>query len=148
MLTCRHVIRPHCFIQYRSEACSCHVMWTETAYFVGKKSKNRLVCKNAFAFGLLWELQTPSKGLLAQLRVCWLRGKNTLPVALPGVQLVREEATLPASSWFLLGSSYAECYGQLLAGLGKGGKLESSIKPEEQTSTLNRRGLQSLSIVL
>ena len=114
----------------------------------GKKSKNRLVCKNDFAFGLLWELQTPSKGLLAQLRVCWLRGKNTLPVALPGVQLVREEATLPASSWFLLGSSYAECYGQLLAGLGKGGKLESSIKPEEQTSTLNRRGLQSLSIVL
>ena len=45
MLICRHVhVRPHCFIL--TEACSC---WLEVAYFVGKISKNRLVCKNADA---------------------------------------------------------------------------------------------------
>ena len=45
MLTCRHVhVRPHCFIL--TEACSCRL---ELAYFAGKISKNRLVCKNAVA---------------------------------------------------------------------------------------------------
>ena len=42
---CRHIhVRPHCFIL--SEACSCRL---ELAYFAGKISKNRLVCKNAVA---------------------------------------------------------------------------------------------------
>ena len=41
----RHVhMRPHCFIL--TEACSCRL---ELAYFAGKISKNRLVCKNAVA---------------------------------------------------------------------------------------------------
>ena len=46
MLTeCRHVhVRLHCFIF--TEACSCRL---ERAYFAGKISKNRLVCKNAVA---------------------------------------------------------------------------------------------------
>ena len=45
MLTCRKVhVRPHCFILI--EACSCRL---ELAYFAGKISKNRLVCKNAVA---------------------------------------------------------------------------------------------------
>ena len=44
-LTCRHILeRPHCFML--SEACSCRL---ELAYFAGKTSKNRLVCKNAVA---------------------------------------------------------------------------------------------------
>ena len=43
MLTCRHLhVRPHCCVL--SETCSCRL---ELAYFVGKISKNRLVCKNA-----------------------------------------------------------------------------------------------------
>ena len=42
---CRHVhVRPHYFIL--TEACS---RWLELAYFAGKISKNRLVCKNAVA---------------------------------------------------------------------------------------------------
>ena len=42
---CRHVhVRPHCFIL--TEACSCRL---ELAYFAGKISKNRLVCKIAVA---------------------------------------------------------------------------------------------------
>ena len=42
---CRRVhVRPHCFIL--TEACSCRL---ELAYFAGKISKNRLVCKNAVA---------------------------------------------------------------------------------------------------
>ena len=42
---CRHVhVRLHCFIL--TEACSCRL---ELAYFAGKISKNRLVCKNAVA---------------------------------------------------------------------------------------------------
>ena len=45
MLTCRYVhVRPHCFIL--TEASSCRL---ELAYFAGKISKNRLVCKNAVA---------------------------------------------------------------------------------------------------
>ena len=41
----RHVhVWPHCFIL--TEACSCRL---ELAYFAGKISKNRLVCKNAVA---------------------------------------------------------------------------------------------------
>ena len=40
---CRHVhVRPHCLIL--TEACSCRL---KLAYFAGKISKNRLVCKNA-----------------------------------------------------------------------------------------------------
>ena len=43
MVTCRHLhVRPHCFIP--AEACSCRL---ELAYFAGRISKNRLVCKNA-----------------------------------------------------------------------------------------------------
>ena len=47
MLTsCQHVhVITHCFIP--TEACSCRL---ELAYFAGKISKNRLVCKNAIAF--------------------------------------------------------------------------------------------------
>ena len=42
---CRHVhVRPQCFIF--TEACSCRL---DLAYFAGKKSNNRLVCKNAVA---------------------------------------------------------------------------------------------------
>ena len=45
ILTCRHVhVRPHCFML--TEACSCRL---ELAYFAGKMSKNRLVCKNVVA---------------------------------------------------------------------------------------------------
>ena len=45
MLTCRHVhVRPHCFIL--TETCLCRL---ELAYFAGKISKNRPVCKNAVA---------------------------------------------------------------------------------------------------
>lgn len=45
MLTCRQFhMKPHCFIL--TEACSCRL---ELAYFAGKVSKNRLVCKNALA---------------------------------------------------------------------------------------------------
>ena len=46
MLTCRNDVhvRLHCFIL--TEACSCRL---ELAYFAGKISKNRLVCKNAVA---------------------------------------------------------------------------------------------------
>ena len=41
ILTCRHVhMRPHCFML--TEARSCRL---ELAYFAGKMSKNRLVCK-------------------------------------------------------------------------------------------------------
>ena len=44
--SCRHILeRPRCFML--SEACSCR---PELAYFAGKISKNRLVCKNAVAF--------------------------------------------------------------------------------------------------
>ena len=50
---------PHCFILI--EACSCRL---ELAYFTGKISKNRLVCKNAVALAFYWwELQAPN-GLL------------------------------------------------------------------------------------
>ena len=42
---CRHVhVRPHCFIL--TEACSCRL---NLAYFAGKISKTKLVCKNAVA---------------------------------------------------------------------------------------------------
>ena len=42
---CRRVyLRPHCFIL--TEVCSCRL---EMAYFAGKISENRLVCKNAVA---------------------------------------------------------------------------------------------------
>ena len=48
----------------------------------------------------------------AQLRVCWLpEKKSTLRVA---------------------GFSFGERYGQLLAGLGKGGKMKCFTKPEER----------------
>ena len=45
MLACRHVhVRPHCFILTKEYLCR-----LELAYFAGKISKNRLVCKNAVA---------------------------------------------------------------------------------------------------
>ena len=45
LIWCRHVqMRPHCYSL--TEACSCRL---ELAYFAGKISKNRLVCKNAVA---------------------------------------------------------------------------------------------------
>ena len=44
MLTCRHVhVSPHFIL---TEVCSCRL---ELAYFAGKMTKNRLVCKNAVA---------------------------------------------------------------------------------------------------
>ena len=45
--------------------------------------------------------------------------------------LVMGKSTLQVADF-----SWADRYGQLLAGLGKGGKLKCSIKPEERTTTL------------
>ena len=50
----------HCFILIL--ACSCRL---ELAYFSWKISKNRLVCKKCRCIVLLWELETPSNGLLS-----------------------------------------------------------------------------------
>ena len=62
---CRHVhVRPHCFIP--TEACSCKL---ELAYFAGKISKNRLVCKNAVALAYYWSGRLLVMG-------SWLRGKH------------------------------------------------------------------------
>ena len=52
-------VRPHCFIH--TEACSCRL---ELAYFAGKISKNRLVCKNAVVMAYYGSCRGPSNGLL------------------------------------------------------------------------------------
>ena len=60
--TCRHVhVRLHCFIL--TEACSCRL---ELAYFTRKICKNRLVCKNAVAFGYYGSCR-----LLVMYSWCW-----------------------------------------------------------------------------
>ena len=55
---CQHVhVRPYCFIL--TEACSCRL---ELAYFTGKISKGRLVCKNAVALAYYESCRLPVMG--------------------------------------------------------------------------------------
>ena len=71
---CRHdLARPHCFIL--TEACSCRL---ELAYFAGKKSKNRLVWKNAFVFAYYGSCRFLVMGsCLYMFMGCWTNpGKN------------------------------------------------------------------------
>ena len=69
--------RPHCSIL--TEACSCRL---ELAYFAGKLSKNRLVCKNAVAlayYGSCRLVEMSSWSSLINLNR-WIKKNNTLKI--------------------------------------------------------------------
>ena len=66
----RHVhVRPHCFIL--TEACSCRL---ELAYFVGKISKNRPVCKNAVALAYYGSCRLLVMGSCSKISITKDRG--------------------------------------------------------------------------
>ena len=69
---CRNVhVSPHC--SFLTEACSCRL---EVAYFAGKISKNRLVCKNAVALAHYGSCRLQVMGSCFYIRPSFLKSNT------------------------------------------------------------------------